>query len=69
MITRPVQMNSFEFVVVAALRAQQLLAGCTPRVAGEHGVATMAQMEVAEGRVARADGDVSAAARQCGWQL
>jgi len=69
-ITRPIHLNAYEFVVVAALRAQQLLAGCTPRIAGDHSVATMAQMEVAEGRVARAG--VSTAAgepRQCGWQL
>jgi DNA-directed RNA polymerase subunit K/omega len=47
-------MNAYEFVVLAALRAQQLLAGCTPRLAGEHTAATMAQMEVADGLVARA---------------
>ena len=50
-----ININAYEFVTVAALRAKQLLAGCTPRLDGDHGVATMAQMEVAAGRVARAD--------------
>ena len=55
MVTRPVHLNAYEFVVVSALRAQQLLAGCTPRLDGDHNATTMAQMEVAAGRVARAD--------------
>jgi DNA-directed RNA polymerase subunit K/omega len=66
MVTRPVQMNAYEFVAVAALRAQQLLGGCTPRLAGEHSPTTMAQMEVAAGQVARTT-DPSAPT-QCGWQ-
>lgn len=66
MVARPPHMNAYEFVAVAALRAQQLLAGCTPRVAGEYGPTTMAQMEVAAGQVARAtDGS---GAVQCRWQ-
>jgi DNA-directed RNA polymerase subunit K/omega len=52
MVIRPKQMNSYEFVVVSALRAQQLLAGSVPRMAGAHSVATMAQMEVAGGHIA-----------------
>jgi DNA-directed RNA polymerase subunit K/omega len=62
-------MNAYEFVAVAALRAKQLLAGCTPRVGGDHSAATMAQMEVVAGCVARADGSTTAAARQCDWQI
>jgi len=50
-ITRPVHLNAYEFVVVASLRAQQLLAGCTPRLTGDHSPAMMAQMEVAGGLV------------------
>jgi hypothetical protein len=69
MVIRPVDVNPFEFVVVAALRAQQLLAGCVPRLDGLHGAATMAQMEVARGRVARTETEASSPARQCGWQL
>lgn len=68
MISRPPHLNAYEFAVVAALRAQQLMAGCTPRLGGEHGATTMAQMEVAAGCVARSDGDVLATPRQCGWQ-
>lgn len=69
MVTRPAHMNAYEFVAVAALRAKQLLAGCTPRVGGDHSAATMAQMEVVAGCVARADGSTTAAARQCDWQI
>ena len=68
MVIRPVHLNSYEFVVVSALRAQQLLAGSVPRVGGHHRAATMAQMEVAEGHVMRANGK-AVAPPQCRWQL
>jgi DNA-directed RNA polymerase subunit K/omega len=68
MIARPAHLNPYEFAVVAALRAQQLLAGCTPRLGGEHSATTMAQMEVAEGCVVRSEIDVTAAPRASGWQ-
>jgi DNA-directed RNA polymerase subunit K/omega len=55
MVNRPVHMNAYEFVVLSALRAQQLLAGCVPRLDGDHSAATMAQMEVAGGCVSRAE--------------
>ena len=61
MVNRPVHMNAYEFVVLSALRAQQLLAGCLPRLEGDHSAATMAQMEVAGGRVARDEVATSAA--------
>jgi DNA-directed RNA polymerase subunit K/omega len=48
---RPAHWNAYEFVAVAALRAQQLLAGCTPRLEGEHSATVMAQMEVGAGCV------------------
>jgi DNA-directed RNA polymerase subunit K/omega len=54
MVTRPAHWNPFEFVAVASLRALQLRAGCTPRLDGEHNATTMAQMEVAAGRIGRA---------------
>ena len=54
MVTRPVNFQAYEFSVVCALRAKQLLAGCTPRLPGDHGAATMAQMEVAAGCIDRA---------------
>jgi len=67
MVTRPAHLNAYEFVAVSALRAQQLRAGCTPHLEGVHSAATMAQMEVAAGRVARA-GPAEAGPIQCGWQ-
>lgn len=69
MVTRPVHLGSYEFVVVCALRAQQLLAGSVPRASGEHAAATMAQKEVAGGHVSRAVANDPDAPMQCGWQL
>jgi hypothetical protein len=56
MITRPHGMGAFEFVVVASLRTAQLTRGCCPRVEGDHTTAVLAQLEVAEGKVAAATG-------------
>jgi len=61
MIARPPATNAYEFVVVASLRARQLIEGSVPRCPGEHKAITMAQMEVAEGRVTRVP-DTKAAA-------
>jgi hypothetical protein len=69
MVTRPANLNAFEFVAISALRTKQLLAGSIPRLVGDHNAATMAQMEVAAGSVGRADATDSTAFRQCGWQL
>jgi DNA-directed RNA polymerase subunit K/omega len=69
MVTRPVNLGSYEFVVVCALRAQQLRAGSVPRAAGDHSATTMAQMEVAGGHVSRAAAGDPTAPVQCGWQL
>jgi DNA-directed RNA polymerase subunit K/omega len=55
MVTRHLHINAYEFAVLSALRAQQLVRGCTPRVEGHHNAATTAQMEVAAGQVTRAD--------------
>ena len=68
MVTRPTQLSAYEYVVVCALRAQQLLAGSTPRVEGDHSAPTMAQMEVAAGQIVRATPDDTNAPAQCGWQ-
>jgi DNA-directed RNA polymerase subunit K/omega len=54
-VERPANYNAFEFVVVAGLRAAQLMRGCTPRVEGTHKVIETAQIEVATGKVARTD--------------
>ncbi len=69
MVVRPVQMNAYEFVVVAALRAHQLTTGSVARLPGEHSVSTMAQMEVAKGHVTRADTTSDPSPAQCLWQL
>jgi DNA-directed RNA polymerase subunit K/omega len=53
MINRSATSNAFEFVAVAALRAQQLQRGCIQRVPGSHKHTTMAQMEIVAGKVAR----------------
>lgn len=54
MVHRPAEMSSFEFVVLSGLRTAQLTRGCTPRVEGDHKRITIAQLEVASGKVVRA---------------
>jgi DNA-directed RNA polymerase subunit K/omega len=44
-------MGKFQFVVLASLRSVQLTRGCTPRVTGSHKRTTIAQLEVAQGKV------------------
>ena len=51
MIQRPAGIGTFEFVVLATLRAAQLMRGCRPRVDGIHKAAVIAQLEVAQGKV------------------
>jgi DNA-directed RNA polymerase subunit K/omega len=53
----------FEFVVVAGARARQLLAGCTPRTTGTEKPVRLAQKEVREGKVLRADDEDADASR------
>lgn len=53
MVVRSSSVNMYEFVVVSALRTHQLMSGCVPRVGGGHKATTVAQMEVATGKVAR----------------
>jgi DNA-directed RNA polymerase subunit K/omega len=62
-IQRPAELNAFEFAVLAGLRAAQLARGCTPRVNCTSKLAVIAQMEVAERKVAR-EPVVAAAALQ-----
>jgi DNA-directed RNA polymerase subunit K/omega len=52
-VNRPAGTNPFEFIVVASLRAAQLMRGCTPLVEPGSRVITTAQLEVAAGKVAR----------------
>ena len=53
MVSRPSGTNAFEFVVVSALRAAQLMRGCTPRVTPGYKHIVTAQLEVAAGKVVR----------------
>jgi DNA-directed RNA polymerase subunit K/omega len=53
MINRSPLSNSFEFVIIAALRTQQLQRGCIQRVLGTHKFTTLAQMEIVAGKVER----------------
>jgi DNA-directed RNA polymerase subunit K/omega len=62
MVQRPRDTNPFEFVVVAGLRAAQLMRGSIPRVERAHKVVTTAQLEVVAGLVARIPADVDPAA-------
>jgi DNA-directed RNA polymerase subunit K/omega len=54
-IRRPLDVGRFEFVVLAALRAAQLLRGCPPKIDVEHKATITAQLEVSSGKVARLD--------------
>ena len=56
MIVRP-KMNAFEFVIVSALRAAQLMRGCTPRVAASDKVTVTARHEVSAGQVTRIEAE------------
>jgi len=52
-IQRPPGVGAFQFVILATLRAAQLMRGCRPRVDGFHKPIVTAQFEVAEGKVAQ----------------
>ena len=54
MIRRPPGVGTFQFVVLATLRAAQLIRGCRPRVDGVHKATVIAQLEVSEGKVMQA---------------
>ncbi len=53
MIYTQLATNPFEFVVVAALRTKQLIAGCVPRVTPGHKLTSTAMLEVLTHKVAR----------------
>jgi DNA-directed RNA polymerase subunit K/omega len=49
---RPAGLGAFEFVVLATLRAGQLMRGCTPKIDGRsHKLTVIAQSEVAAGLI------------------
>ena len=51
MVNRPEAVNSFEFIVMAGLRAAQLMRGCVPRVPAGHKPTTTAQLELVAGKI------------------
>ncbi len=53
MIQRPEGVGAFEFVVLARLRALQLLRGCLPKVELGHSIAVTALLELANGSIVR----------------
>ena len=57
MIQRPEGIGAFEFVVLATLRAAQLMRGCIPKVEGVHKAAVTAQAEVAAGKIMNIRGE------------
>ena len=60
MVYRPVETNLFQLVVVAALRAKQLVRGCTPRVPRAVKLTTTARREVVAAKVIFASNPVPA---------
>jgi hypothetical protein len=50
-IQRPPAVGAFQFVILATLRAAQLMRGCRPRIDGTHKATVTAQFEVAAGKV------------------
>jgi hypothetical protein len=50
-VSRPINLNQFEFAIVSGLRTAQLMRGCIARVPRAHKPITTAQREVAEGKV------------------
>lgn len=65
MTRRPPAIGAFEFVVLSALRAAQLMRGCLPKVEGAHKLTTTAQWEVASGKIVNTyDGNLATASLQ-----
>jgi DNA-directed RNA polymerase subunit K/omega len=53
-VQRPTEFSAFEFVTLAALRAAQLIRGCTPHIdRGQNKLITTAQLEIAQHHVRR----------------
>ena len=50
-LQRPEGVGTFQFVVLAKLRAAQLMRGCLPKVEGGHKMTVTAQLEVSAGKV------------------
>jgi DNA-directed RNA polymerase subunit K/omega len=61
MIQRPPNVGRFQFVVLAARRAEQLLRGCQPKTEGTHKATVAAQLEVSQGTVVQVSAESDAA--------
>lgn len=59
MTRRPASIGAFEFVILSALRAAQLMRGCIPKVERAHKVTTTAQWEVAAGKIVNTYGSAT----------
>lgn len=64
MLAHPADLNSFEFIRIAALRTAQLIQGCVPLVPKSVKPATTAMREVAAGKVRARPGNPDAGFRQ-----
>ena len=53
MVPRPQDANPFTYVIVASLRAAQLMRGCVPRVEAHAKAIVTAQREVSAGMVSQ----------------
>jgi DNA-directed RNA polymerase subunit K/omega len=51
LMQRPSGIGAFQFVILASLRATQLMRGCLPRIEGAHKNTVIAQLEVSQGKV------------------
>jgi DNA-directed RNA polymerase subunit K/omega len=51
LMQRPSGIGAFQFVILASLRATQLMRGCIPRIEGAHKNTVIAQLEVSQGKV------------------
>jgi DNA-directed RNA polymerase subunit K/omega len=58
----PPGVGTFEFVVLASLRAAQLMRGCRPKIDGDHKKTVTAQLEIAQGKVSAQPADAEAGA-------
>jgi hypothetical protein len=68
-IHRPPGVGAFQFVVLATLRAAQLLRGCRPRVDGTHKAIVIAQFEVAAGKVTQVSDALAVVVEPAGEHL
>ena len=56
-VRRPEGIGAYQFVVLSALRASQLMRGCVQKVdGGTHRATVIAQLEVASGMIGDIDG-------------